>query len=115
MAAPKFDVKQFLLQRGEFVGLGVAGAIVTLLLILAAMKGLSSPGPGKNADLLAHAAEQVNTRLRSDKPDDNWTQTTSDLKGLVHADKPLKSADTTEFRTALSYFFPPGQTDAKRR
>src|SRR5262249_47237339 len=115
MAAPKFDIKQFLLQRGEFVGLGVAGAIVTLLLIMAAMKGLSSPGPGKNVDILADASKRVNNRLRTEKPADGGIQEKADLKSLAQADKSIEPADTGKFRIALNYFFPPGQTDAKRR
>src|SRR5262249_29495252 len=111
----KFDVKQFLLQRGEFVGLGVAGAIVTILLILAAMKGFSSPGPGANANVLNDAAKRVNTRLQTEKPDEEWVKEKGDLKALAHADKPVELADTASYRAALNYFFPPGQTDAKRR
>ena len=80
MAKPKLDIKKLLLERGERLGLSVAG-IITLLLILFALlmpgKGVFSGSPEEKAKGLTGPAAYITHRLSdptnlpgdSDKPD----------------------------------------------
>src|SRR5690349_3398157 len=85
MALKEFNFKQFLLQRGEWVGLGLALAIALPLFGLGMMKILSSPSPMSNALALEQLARSADQRITSARPPDD-------------ADKPPK-----EFFTNITY------------
>ena len=82
MAKPKLDFKKLLLERGERIGLSVAG-IITLLLLLVSLlwpgKGLFSGSPDEKAKGLNEPAAFITQRLSDpnnqpgdgDKPDKN--------------------------------------------
>ena len=82
MAKPKLDFKKLLLERGERIGLSVAG-IITLLLLLVSLlwpgKGLFSGSPDEKAKGLIEPAAFITQRLSdpnnqpgdADKPDKN--------------------------------------------
>jgi hypothetical protein len=71
MNLKEFDYKQFLLEKGERVGLGVAVTLMVLMLIFSLFmpsRGLFSGSPSKNADLLATGAKQLDSALNSAEP-----------------------------------------------
>ena len=112
MARQKFDVKQFMLQKGEFVGLGVAGAIVVVLLLLAAIKGLGSPGAGQNAAALNDNKKRAETKLRQDAPPDEGATIKAVSASLDAKSRP--AVDTEAYRLATTYFSGQGLGDTKR-
>ena len=72
MALKDFNIKQFVLEKGERVGLGVAGVIALLLVLTLFIPGMGflSGSAGANADVLAKAADGVENGLRTNQPTD---------------------------------------------
>jgi hypothetical protein len=74
MSRKDFDAKQFLLEKGEQVGLGVAVTLMVLMLILSLFmpsKGFFSGSPAAKAKELNQNTEQLETALRTRTPGDN--------------------------------------------
>lgn len=74
MSLKEFDAKQFLLEKGERVGLGVAVALMVLMLIFSLFmpsNGFFSGSPAAKAEVLKKGTEQLETALRTRQPSDN--------------------------------------------
>jgi hypothetical protein len=71
MNLKEFDYKQFLLEKGERVGLGVAVTLMVLMLLLSLFmpsRGFFSGSPSKNADLLDTGGKQLDSALNTAQP-----------------------------------------------
>jgi hypothetical protein len=71
MSRKDFDFKQFLLEKGEQVGLGVAVTLMVLMLIWSLFvppHGFFSGSPAAKARELNQSTEQLETALRSNQP-----------------------------------------------
>ncbi len=65
MAKQKFDVKKFLLEKGERVGIGMAAGVMVLMLAVGAMAGLNRDSPTKTASDITENANTIESKLRS--------------------------------------------------
>jgi hypothetical protein len=70
MAKMKFDFKQFLMQKGERVGLGVALGLMAVLVLLGIFGALSASSPAKD---LSKAADELQASLNRRDGDDKTT------------------------------------------
>src|SRR5262245_24102792 len=70
MAKKSFDVKQFLLHKGERVGLGVAVGVAALLLLMGLLGGLSAKSPDKE---ISAAANGLKAKLINPAPPPDGT------------------------------------------
>jgi hypothetical protein len=71
MSLKEFDAKQFLLEKGEQVGLGVALTLMVLMLILSLFlpsKGFFSGSPGAKAKELNNSTKQLEDALATRQP-----------------------------------------------
>jgi hypothetical protein len=66
--AKKFDFKQFMLQKGEMVGLGLAGVLLLAVGLTSLVSGLFAGSPSKMAKDLTAATEKVQNGLSSNQP-----------------------------------------------
>jgi hypothetical protein len=74
MSMKDFDAKQFLLQKGERVGLGVALGLMVLLIVFSLFippNGLFSGSPVEKAESLSKVTTDVQNQLRTNRPGDN--------------------------------------------
>ncbi len=72
MNLKEFDAKQFLLEKGERVGLGVAVTLMVLMLIFSLFmpsRGFFSGSPSKNAEVLESGSKQLQTALNTAQPE----------------------------------------------
>ncbi|MHB1422866.1 MAG: hypothetical protein ACYC3I_06670 [Gemmataceae bacterium] len=70
----EFDYKQFLLEKGERVGLGVAVALMVLMLVFSLFmpsKGFFSGSPAAKAKELKGSTDQLETAMRTKTPGSN--------------------------------------------
>src|SRR5205807_4303250 len=67
MAMKDFDFKQFMIQKGERVALGVAGFLAFLLIVFN-VKSFLNAGPKKNADVLEKMSKDLNSQLATNTP-----------------------------------------------
>lgn len=99
MNLKEFDYKQFLLEKGERVGLGVAVTLMVLMLIFSLFmpsKGFFSGSASKNAETLASGAKQLDNALNTAQPTES--QLPGEAKGR------LIKLDTVPLRK--DYYFP---------
>jgi hypothetical protein len=74
MALKDFDYKQFLIEKGEKVGLGIALGLLALFLVVSAMGAFSAGSPTEKAKVLKDKTQSVqqqmatNTPTEADKP-----------------------------------------------
>src|SRR6516165_5803380 len=71
MSAKEFNAKQFLLERGEQVGLGIAVALMVLMLIFNLFmpsKGFLSGSHAEKAKPLTEGSDRLQTALNTSKP-----------------------------------------------
>jgi len=66
----KFDLKQMMLAKGEYVAMGVAGFFLLLLLFWGINKGTSAADPTKTANELTSKATQVQRNIVDGTPSD---------------------------------------------
>jgi hypothetical protein len=74
MSLKEFDYKQFLLEKGEQVGLGVAVTLMVLMLIFNLFmpdKGFFSGSPKTKAKALNDSTQQLETALTSRQPSES--------------------------------------------
>jgi len=93
MAKAKIDMKQFLLQRGEHVGLGVAGGVALLLVVLSLFmpgSGFFNESPETKAKEIKVVTEQVSRLLQTNTPKE------TDLPSAKDADQKLVNLTTTQ-------------------
>src|SRR5258707_9685286 len=113
MAMKDFDWKKFLLERGERVGLYVAGGIAVLLLLFNLFmpgKGFFSGSPSANANDLKTRSAKGRDAINNARPDEalskvNLEHTKSVTFSILPPD---------EFRTLLDLFAPKPVDQSKR-
>lgn len=99
MNLKEFDYKQFLLEKGERVGLGVAVTLMVLMLIYSLFmpsKGFFSGSSSKNAETLTSGSKQLDNALNTAQPTES--QLPGEPKGRLIA------LDTQ--RLNENYYFP---------
>src|SRR5262245_57045479 len=80
MAKSEVDFKQVLLEHGERIGIGIAGVLAVLMVVMSLFwpgSGVFSGSPAEKAKVIASVTENVDRKLRdpnnvpgdSDKPD----------------------------------------------
>lgn len=113
MNLKEFDAKQFLLEKGERVGLGIAVTLMVLMLVFSLFmpsKGFFSGSPAKNAEVLEQGSKQLQNALNSAQP------TERDLPGKASE---LIALDTTrlkaDFYEDLVWFEPTRSDNPARR
>jgi hypothetical protein len=106
-----FDWKNFLLQKGEKVGLGV-GAGIMLLMLVFGLNGFWRWSPGANAKTLNDKTEQARRLIASNTPRD-MKQFEVDSSMLVASSLP--TADADKYREVTPLFVPFAPEDSKRR
>lgn len=114
MSLKEFDAKQFLLEKGERVGLGVAVGLMVLMLIFSLFmpsNGFFSGSPAAKAAVLKTGTEQLETALRTRTPSDNDKPEKRE-GGMPDLDKSLLDPDNYE---ALAWFEPSIKESPARR
>lgn len=106
-----FDWKNFLLQKGEKVGLGV-GAGILLLMLVFGVKGIGSWSPSSNAKLLNDKTQQAKNLIQTNTPRDKSVFEV-DQSMLVASALPPANAD--QYREVTPFYVPFAPEDAKRR
>src|SRR5271157_651962 len=112
MAMKDFDFKQFLLEKGERVGLSAAGGIALLMIVLSLFwphKGLLSESPKKSAEAIAKVAKEKKDQAGTTGP---GTAAPSDAekKNLREVDPQLQkqagsvAQDPNAFRMLFALF-----------
>src|SRR5215472_8579627 len=71
MAKTKIDLKQFLLHRGELVGLGIAGLVLLGIGVTSLISGLTAGSPSAKVAELSKATEEVQRGLQNNQPSDS--------------------------------------------
>lgn len=116
--AKKFDIQQFLLEKGEYVGLYAAAGIGGLLLLLGLFwpgSGLLGKGAGANAADLKKANDGGRSRIRTATFDESLLPVPKDAASKLLAEAELKPGSADNFRTWTAFFAAPPQDDSKRR
>src|SRR5437764_10563455 len=101
MAIKDFDAKQFMLQKGERVGLGVALFLMVLLIIVSLFlpsRGFFSGSPKEKAEVLEKTATTVQNQLRSSQPTDD--DKPKDPQTTLAAIKEFKEVDDRAYQIA---------------
>lgn len=109
---PKFDIKEFMLKKGEYVVLGVAGAGLVLLLFLGSSTYSEAKDPKKiSTDLSSKAA-----RIQSAVNDPADPGAVPPLTGPYEIGKPggYKMIPVSEFPLSGVMFDPTARPDTKR-
>src|SRR5439155_18858428 len=107
-----FDFKQFMIEKGERVGLGVAGAVMALLLVFGFVKLLS----GGTASGTKAAIDEKKTRAKSkiDTSTPPPADAEKDAKELM-VQVNFESLDPDDFRPPYPLLMPSSVEDTKRR
>jgi hypothetical protein len=112
-----FDYKQFLLQRGEQVGLGVAIAIASLMVVFGLfIPALSTKGAGTNANELNSQSQQKKQQMEGAAPSADERLALASFPKSLRTDRKTDAEDPDTFRVAgASWFSPSALDDTKRR
>jgi hypothetical protein len=114
MAFKNFDFKQFMLQRGERVGLWTAVGIMGVLIVFGlALKGLRSGSASGNANEIDKLARGVQNLIQTANPPEMTEDPAVKIAKLVDF-VPLDAQDK-ELRCANDFFTPNPLDDTKRR
>jgi hypothetical protein len=109
----EFDWKNFFLQKGEKIGLGV-GAVVLVLMAIVGLKDAFSASPGTNAENLKKLTAKANDLIKNNKPRDMKVfDVPEDLNEKTAGDLPPIAPD--EYRAVAALYSPFAPEDAKRR
>jgi hypothetical protein len=124
MALKDFDFKQFMVEKGERVGLGAAGVVAVLLIgcfLFWPGHGVFSKSPTELAAELNKAAADAETKLRTSQPgeadkpkDPELDEAAKKRRGLAFAVNVLKATDALHYMVA-GWFQTEIKEDAKRR
>lgn len=110
MSLKDFDFKQFLLQRGELVGLGIA-AFLGLVLVLMGSKGFLAGSPGRTASDIQAKSQEADQRINTSTPPADIEQVSPNLlTELV-----VTPVDPERFALASNLTFTTPVDDIKRR
>ncbi len=100
MAKMKFDMKQFLLQRGELVGLGIAGLLLLGVGVTSLIAGLAAGRPSKLAEELNKTTEEVQNALLNNRPTDSDDMPKGDPASKITEFNASKIEDPTPYLVA---------------
>ncbi|HTU88619.1 MAG TPA: hypothetical protein VMF69_00845 [Gemmataceae bacterium] len=115
MSLKEFDAKQFLLEKGERVGLGVAVTLMVLMLIFSLFmpsKGFFSGSPAAKAKELNQSTDRLDNDLRTSQPRDSDLPEKREGK-LIALDTQILDAD--KYASNSNWFEPRMQEDKSRR
>ncbi|MBY0460903.1 MAG: hypothetical protein K2V38_26585, partial [Gemmataceae bacterium] len=113
MAKPKFNPKDFLLQRGELVLMAGAGLCLVVLLLWGASKWASAENPDKIARDLAMKSDEVKKKIETEKP---TAEQLEEIKPPAIILEPSRNtpATTDAFPLSGPVFDPTAQPSLKR-
>src|SRR5438552_1169711 len=97
----EFDFKQFLLEKGERVGLYAAGGIAFLIIVLSLFlpgRGILSPSPKKSAEEIKGAAQQKKTLVASAAPSDTEKKQLREVDPTLLKQASTLAQDPEQFR-----------------
>ena len=109
----KFDFKQFLLKKGEYLAMGIAGFFLFVLMVWGITKGRAAPDPDAIAKNMVDKSKSVQSQVAS-------TQATEDMKQQVQIpewvakESPFKRADVRDFPLSGPPFDPTAKPDTKK-
>src|ERR1700737_2391583 len=106
-----FDFKRFFLQRGEWVGLGVALAIMLPALYSGTVLTLTSGSATRNAEEVKGLAKAADNRIASSQPPSDADKPPPESELMVRNDRVEPEKYTPENR----WFVPSQIEDTKRR
>jgi hypothetical protein len=115
MAIKDFDAKQFMLEKGERVGLGVALFLMVLLIIVSLFlpsRGFFSGSPKEKAEVLEKNAAAAQSALRSSQPGDD--DKPKDPKPFLASIKEFEAVPDQDYQIA-GLFAPSRLGPSKRR
>ncbi len=109
----KIDFKQLLLNKGEYIALGVAGFFLVILLFSGVGKWLSAQDPAKIADGLKTSAKSVHTKISGTQisPEDEKATV---LPPWVTKENKYPPVDVLDFPTTGPQFDPIAKPDTKK-
>lgn len=118
MAKPKIKVKDFLLQKGEYVALGVAGVALVVLLGWGVMTWSSAKPPEENINRSRSAANAVHAAINdTNLPPEEKARLDAELKLSTWKSLEVQSTypivPPEDFALAGNYFDPIGRPDTK--
>jgi hypothetical protein len=105
----EFDYKQFLLEKGERVGLYAAGGIALLMIVLSLFlpdKGLLSPSPRTRADVITKTAQDKKNAVATASPDDRQTKELRDVDPQLQKQAGNVAQDPVTYRLVADMFAP---------
>ena len=108
--AKKVDLKELMLEKGERIGLGVAAALMAIMVIVAAVGGFSRESPADTVAEIQGNARQIENKLLTDPP---LSPTEVDKSTLVPVSTDQLNPKDNQFPTDLSIGEP--TNDNKRR
>src|SRR6266849_2113793 len=89
-----FDWKEFLMQKGEKIGLGLGVAVLGLMLVVG-LKGAFSASPSSNAADLNKKTAEANRKLKENQP--------RDMSQFAVADELMKTAANLDYVNPKDY------------
>ncbi|VTS10753.1 unnamed protein product [Gemmata obscuriglobus UQM 2246] len=109
----KFDPKDFLLKKGEYLVMGVAGFCLVVLLIWGVTKWSSAKDPTEIASKLAQSANNLTQKIQNDSASPKDLEEIQPLPFIVKPpiNKPAKISD---FPIQVPLFDPTAQPNTKR-
>lgn len=106
-----FDYKQFLIQKGERVALGIAVALMTMMVLISGIKTAFGGGSaGSNTADIKNLTDQAQAKLRDSTPPTNLADLPGDIKEVEVA-----LVDPEWFPRPNLYFDRNGEPDRKWR
>jgi hypothetical protein len=111
MALKEFNAKQFLLEKGEWVGLGVALLIAVPVLGIGLMMVLNSPSPASNVAAIEQLTKAADQRINSAKPPDDAEKPPKEVDAVVSYER----VDPDQYSTPDLWFVPSSMEDTHRR
>ena len=109
----KFDFKQFLLKRGEYLAMGTAGFFLFLLLLWGVTKWSSAKDPDKITKDLTQKAQSVQTQISKTEPTDADRELAK-VPEWVDVPYKFKDAPVRDFALTGPPFDPTAKPDTKK-
>jgi hypothetical protein len=106
-----FDIKQFMLKHGEWVGLGVAAAIMLPAFVIGAMNVATSGSARANADDINKMAVAADNKIVQSNPPPDADKADA-FKALVVR---MDLVESQKYQTANDWFIQSSFEDSKRR
>src|SRR5262245_55142007 len=116
MAMKDFDAKQFMLEKGERVGLGIALFLMVALILYNLFlpgKGFFSGSPSANAKVLADATDRVQKGIASAVPEES--DKPPPIQGDLTSKYVVQPLTPEGFRLKNELFTPANPGSTKRR